>query len=84
MNSMNRFSEKDYGIPDKGKLIELLKDMDKKVTVVLFGTAYAIPLVQKADTILVAYEDSKAAHQAVADVILGKKVATGILPVKIK
>ncbi len=85
IHTMNRFADKNYGIPNSiDDLIISLKNQGKQVTVVLFGTPYAIPLVNEADDILIAYEDWPAAHKAVADIISGKKVSTGILPVKVK
>lgn len=84
IHTMNRFADKNYGIEDTLlNFVASLKKEGKQVTVVLFGTPYAIPLVQNADNILVAYQNWPAAHKAVADIITGKQAATGILPVKV-
>jgi beta-N-acetylhexosaminidase len=82
IHAMNRLAQENFGINKNTLLlINKLKEHGKKVSVVLFGTPYAIPLVDKADTILVAYEDTGEAHKAAADVVCGKAQAEGILPV---
>lgn len=82
IHAMNRFAQENFGIsPHTVALINKLKEQGKKVSVVLFGTPYAIPLVDKADTILVAYENSVEAQKAAAAVICGQTKAEGILPV---
>ncbi len=85
IHTMNRFANENYGIPNEIlNCIDALKEDGKQVTVILYGTPYAIPLLKNADNILVAYENWPAAHKAVADIICGKKTASGILPVKIR
>jgi beta-glucosidase-like glycosyl hydrolase len=62
-------------------LFEALKNRGKKVIVILFGTPYAVTFFQKADAVLVAYEDDPDAQQAVAEILLGKRFAAGKLPI---
>ncbi len=61
--------------------IQDLKNESAIVTVVLFCTPYHIPLVQGADRIVVAYENDPDAQIAAAEVLCGKRKATGVLPI---
>ena len=84
IHCLKRYADIGFGVTDSMKeLITQLKAHGKQVTVVLFGSPYAIPKFKEADNILVAYENWPAAQKAVADIISGKKVATGYLPVQV-
>ncbi len=63
------------------KLIQSLRNEGKFLTIVLFGTPYALKLCGKVDTVLVAYEAHEFSQKAAADVILGLRQAQGVLPV---
>ncbi len=82
ITGMHPYKQKQFGIPDD-KLAEIirLKNEGKKVTVILYGSPYAVELVGYADRVIVAYEDDGAAHEAVQQVLAGFATAQGILPV---
>lgn len=82
ITGMHPNKQKQFGIPDE-KLAEIakLKSEGKKVTVILYGSPYAIDLVQNADRIIVAYEDDGAAQEAVQQILAGFAHAEGKLPV---
>lgn len=83
LGSMNKFADKNFGIShDIGIFLAALKNSGKSVTVVLFGTPYAISKVTQADNVLVAYEDAPVMQEVVAEFMLGKQGALGTLPVK--
>ena len=82
ISGMHPYKQKQFGISNE-KLAEItkLKNEGKKVTVVLYGSPYAVELVQIADRIIVAYEDDGAAQEAVQQILAGYATATGTLPV---
>ncbi len=58
----------------------------KKVHVVFFGNAYALAKLsglEQAESILLAYQENKYTHKYAAEVLLGRHVAEGKLPVDI-
>lgn len=61
----------------------LLKEYNKNVHVILFGTPYMAPLFAKADSIIGAYSYAKEAQESIARVIDGSLQPSGILPVEI-
>jgi beta-N-acetylhexosaminidase len=82
LGQMNKFAHKKFGIADNTFiLIERIKEMQKKLTVVVFGTPYSLQLFNDADTIIVAYEDAPAAQEAAVDLLLGRLQAQGKLPI---
>jgi beta-N-acetylhexosaminidase len=52
-----------------------------RATLALFGNPYNIAQFEKVPTIIVGYENEPEAQEAIAEVILGERNATGILPV---
>ena len=85
IHNMNGYAKEQYGISDETlDLVRILKQLGKRVTVLLFGSAYSVALVQDADTIIVAYENDPDAQLAAAAVVCGIKKAEGTLPIKIK
>jgi beta-N-acetylhexosaminidase len=82
ITGMHPYKQRQFGISDE-KLTEIakLKYEGKNVTVILYGSPYAIELVQIADRIIVAYEDDGAAQEAVQQILAGHATACGILPV---
>ncbi len=82
INNIHPFKQKQCGIPDE-KLAEIarLQAEGKKVTVILYGSPYAVEFVQNADRIIVAYEDDGAAQEAVQQILAGNSQAHGHMPV---
>lgn len=82
IQSMNPSAKNDFGVSQSTlHAITKIKESGKQLTLILFGSPYSIPLVDKADAILVAYEDDPDAQEAAAHVIAGTLQAEGILPV---
>ena len=82
IHTMNRDASKNFGIDGEiSLLIAKLKEIGKQVSVILFGSPYAIHTVQNADTILVAYSNHTEAQAAAAQVVLGNEIAPGTLPI---
>ncbi len=83
LSGITKNSSQQFGIANNTRaLINMLKTAGKKVHVIVFGTPYCLPLLEKADTLIMAYEDAPAAQKASAKVVLGKIKARGKLPVK--
>lgn len=81
---MNKFSAQNYGISASTReLIAELQAADKKIIFVLFGTPYSASLLDAHAPIIIAYEDDPDAQRAAADVLLGRRVATGCCPVTV-
>ncbi len=70
-----------YGL--RPEYLRLLRGISKKteLTLVVFGTPYALSDLADLGALLVAYEDVPLAHKAAAEVIYGAVAATGTLPV---
>lgn len=82
ITKMHKNKNKNYGIPqEKIDEIRTLKALGKTVTVILYGSPYAVELVQDADRIIVAYEDDAAAQEAVQQILAGFVRAEGTLPI---
>ncbi len=80
--SLTRNVDQNFGIPSELRnLIAALKSAGKRVHSIVFGTPYSVPLLDNGDTLLVAYEETEAAQDAVGDVLLGAYQPTGKLPV---
>jgi beta-N-acetylhexosaminidase len=81
---MNKFSTQNYGISaSTQELIRALQAVHKKVIYVLFGTPYSVALLDKHSPVIIAYEDDPDAQRAAADVLLGRRQATGTCPVTV-
>ncbi|MCG8476367.1 MAG: serine hydrolase [Cytophagales bacterium] len=71
-----------YGLSKSVRLlIKRLQLEGKQVTVSLFGKAYALQAIERADQILCLYENTELAQNAAAEVIFGALPAKGRLPV---
>ena len=82
VHGMNKFASKNFGVdPNAIRLIKKLKELNKKVLLVIFGNPYSIPLFGKTDTLVIAYEDDESAHRAAGKVLAGSIAASGTLPV---
>lgn len=64
--------------------IDALRAEGRDVVAVLFGTPYALPLLDRVGTVIVAYEDDPDAREAVAKILSGELHASGILPVTVQ
>lgn len=72
-----------WGIqPATCSFIEQLRTLPNHKIYVLFGSPYTVSLFQKSDSIVVAYENDPFAEEAAADVLQGKLVAKGKLPIQ--
>lgn len=81
---MNKYAAKNYGIfPSTLQLLTKLYSIGKEVVIILFGNPYSLKMFNTEQAIIMAYEDDIDAQQAVADVISGKRIASGTLPVTI-
>ena len=79
---MQKLLQKNFGIaPGTVLFVEKLKQRGVKVILVLFGSPYSIKLFSDQRPIIVAYEDDPDAQLAAANVLLGKQMARGQLPV---
>lgn len=82
ISGMRPYAQQNFGISaDRLEEITRLKNEGKCVTVVLYGSPYAVDLVNNADRIIVAYEDDAAAQEAVQQILAGFAHAHGTLPV---
>lgn len=82
LSGITKNAQQQFGITNNTlALIDMLKKANKNVHGIIFGTPYCLPLLENADTIIMAYEDAPAAQKAAAKVLLGKIKATGKLPV---
>lgn len=79
---MQRLASKNFGISE-GTLLLLaaLKQHNKKIILVVFGSPYALKLFGNEDAIVVAYEDDPDAQQAAAEAIMGILPMKGKLPI---
>lgn len=82
LSGITKNSPQQFGITKNTfALIDSLKKAGKNVHVIIFGTPYCLTLLEKADTLIMAYEDAPAAQKAATNVLLGKVKAIGILPI---
>lgn len=81
VHDMNRQSSKNFGVTDAAlNFINAVSQKSKTATVV-FGNPYSLKFFEKADWLLMAYEEQAAAQQAAAQVLFGGIAAKGQLPV---
>lgn len=84
VGQMHKFVHTHYGIADNTRaLVAQLAKQGKSVIVVLYGTPYSVSYFKDAAAIIVAYEDAQPAQQAAVDVLLGRLLATGHMPVTV-
>jgi beta-N-acetylhexosaminidase len=75
----------DFGIPSEvPQTIRQLRKMGIPVILTIFGTPYSLSQFDSEPVVIMAYEDQPDAHEAAADLIFGKLVPTGKLPVSAK
>ncbi len=79
--NMSRWKSKNYGFSSGD--IQLLKQLNNKANVILllFGTPYSLVHFEDFNTIIVAYENNKYTQKAAAEMLFGKKLVQGKLPV---
>jgi len=63
------------------QLIQQAKQKDFPVIAALFATPYTLRHMEDADAVIVGYEDTPAAHQAVSKLLVGQLNPHGVLPV---
>jgi beta-glucosidase-like glycosyl hydrolase len=79
---MNKFADKNWGVSSSTEfLLQRLKDNGKIVVLCVFGNPYSLQLFSNEDVVIVGYENCSEAESAVSDVILGKTIPQGKLPV---
>lgn len=77
---MNKYAQKNYGITPS--TLSFFKKMaPKKVHICLFGSPYSLKYFKDQETILMAYENDEDAQEGAAEILLGKRQATGQLPI---
>jgi beta-N-acetylhexosaminidase len=81
---MNNYAARQFGITTEAiNFLSQLPAAGKKIIIVLFGSPYSAGLWKEA-ACLIAYEADPAAQYAAAQVLLGRKKATGKLPITLK
>ena len=87
VTNMNKFKFAQFGITNQTlelikKTYHDIKAINGTLTVVLYGSPYAVELVKDyADRVIVAYEDDPYSHAAVTNLLKGAIKAEGVLPV---
>lgn len=85
LGDLNKNVKQNFGIASNVlELVKQLKNKNKNVLVVLFGTPYSAKLFKSADLVLVAYENLPVIQVGAVDVLLGKLKPLGRLPVTLK
>ncbi|MCB2407668.1 glycoside hydrolase family 3 N-terminal domain-containing protein [Hymenobacter lucidus] len=87
VNNLGRLPATSFGVtPETNLLLRELTSAKQRVVVSVFGNAYAVAKIRdldRADAVLLAYQESKNAQETVAQVIFGGLGATGQLPVTV-
>lgn len=84
IHDMSKFENKDFGItPSARALITALSAQNAKVTIVLFGSPYALKYFQESGSVIVAYEDDEVFQDLTAQAIFGASNFRGKLPVSV-
>ncbi|MBO0358894.1 serine hydrolase [Hymenobacter sp. BT186] len=87
LNNLGRLPATNFGVtPETNVLLHELGSPGQKLVVSVFGSAYAVAKVRdldRADAVVLAYQESKNAQDVTAEVIFGGISATGKLPVTI-
>ncbi|TGE23170.1 serine hydrolase [Hymenobacter metallicola] len=87
INNLGRLPATSFGVtPETNLLLRELTSARQRVVVSVFGNAYAVAKVRdldRADAVLLAYQESKNAQEITAQVIFGGLGATGKLPVTV-
>ncbi len=83
MHNFNRFPGNNFGISQPAKyLLSKVQQQHKTITLV-FGNPYALATVCEAPVLIGCYEDDAATQQKAADLLYGRFVAKGKLPVSV-
>ncbi|MCB2378328.1 serine hydrolase [Hymenobacter sp. BT635] len=87
VNNLGRLPATNFGVtPETNLMLRELTSARQRVVVSIFGNAYAVAKVRdldRADAVLLAYQESKNAQEITAQVIFGGLGATGKLPVTV-
>jgi beta-glucosidase-like glycosyl hydrolase/CubicO group peptidase (beta-lactamase class C family) len=86
-NNLGRLPATNFGVtPEANVLLRELGSKNQKVVVAVFGSAYAVAKIRdldRADAVVLAYQESKNAQDVTAEVIFGGISASGKLPVTV-
>jgi len=86
-NNLGRLPATNFGVtPEANVLLRELGSKRQKVVVAVFGSAYAVAKIRdldRADAVVLAYQESKNAQDVTAEVIFGGVSASGKLPVTV-
>ncbi len=83
VHDMSWSASKDYGLLSSQLSILRRLNPKTKVVLVLFGSPYALRLVQDFDNIVVSYENTSYAQKAAAEILYGAIAGFGSLPVSV-
>ncbi|TGE15215.1 serine hydrolase [Hymenobacter elongatus] len=87
VNNLGRLPATSFGVtPETNLLLRELTSARQRVVVSVFGNAYAVAKIRdldRADAVVLAYQESKNAQEITAQVIFGGLGATGKLPVTV-
>ncbi|GAB3307216.1 glycoside hydrolase family 3 N-terminal domain-containing protein [Hymenobacter tenuis] len=87
LNNLGRLPATNFGVtPETNVLLRELGSKGQKMVVTVFGNAYAVAKVrdlERADAVVLAYQESRNAQEVAAEVIFGGVSASGKLPVTV-
>ena len=87
VNNLGRLPATSFGVtPETNVLLRELGSQGQKLVVSVFGSAYAVAKIRdldRADAVVLAYQESKNAQDVAAEVIFGGISASGKLPVTV-
>ncbi|RYU79175.1 serine hydrolase [Hymenobacter persicinus] len=87
LNNLGRLPATAFGVtPETNLLLREITGPKQRVVVSVFGNAYAVAKVRdldRADAVLLAYQESKNVQEVTAEIIFGGLGATGQLPVTV-
>lgn len=81
LHDMSIYRNRDYGISKESFDLIYKLNSQKNLTLVLFGTPYALEFFSDIDAIVMAYEDNALAQDVAAQSLVGVNRITGRLPV---
>ncbi|UYZ63437.1 glycoside hydrolase family 3 N-terminal domain-containing protein [Hymenobacter weizhouensis] len=87
VNNLGRAPATNFGVsPEANVLLRELGGKGQKLVVTVFGSAYAVARLRdldRADAVVLAYQESKNAQEVAAEVLFGGLAASGKLPVTV-
>lgn len=87
VNNLGRLPATNFGVtPETNVLLRELGGKGQKMIVTVFGNAYAVAKIRdldRADAVVLAYQESKNAQDVAAEIIFGGVSASGQLPVTV-